>query len=168
MLDIIQPFFIKWDSSWPALCGAIYRLSVSPALAAIDLRERRLPNRLVLPAIPLALAGQAWAVLIDQTLWSRTASAVIATVLIFAFAVFANQRGQLGMGDAKLMAAMTLSLGWFTPLAPFLAMLASFVSAGGFVLVQAVRRRSALTGTIPLGPYLLLGNLIGVASLFVR
>ena len=167
MLNLIQPFAINWNASWPALIGIAYLVAVSPTLTAVDLRERRLPNRLVLPTIPIALAGQVCATMLDQTQWMRLASALIATVLVFAFGVFANLKGQLGMGDAKLMAAMTLSLGWFSALVPFVSILAGFVLAGGFVLVQTARMRTALNQSIPLGPHLLMGNLVGVASLFV-
>ena len=167
MFNLIEPQAIDWGVAWPALAGIAYLVAMSPALTTIDLRERRLPNRLVLPALPITMAGQAVAAALDASLWSRIAATLIAALLVFAFALFANVKGQLGMGDAKLMTAMTLSLGWFSPIAPFVAMLAGFVVAGGFVLVQTARMRTALSHRIPLGPYLLLGNLVGLASIFV-
>lgn len=167
MFNLIEPPAVDWGVAWPALAGIAYLVAMSPALTAIDLRERRLPNRIVLPALPITLVGQAMAGAIDASMWSRMAAALIAAILVFAFALIANVKGQLGMGDAKLMTAMTLSLGWFSPATPFVALLTGFLAAGGFVLVQAARMRPALAQSIPLGPYLLLGNLIGLASIFV-
>ena len=167
MFNLLEHRLIDWAVAWPALAGIAYLVAMSPALAAIDLRERRLPNRLVLPALPITLAGQLIAAALDASLWSRMASALISALLVFVFGVFASLRGQLGMGDAKLMAAMALSLGWFSPIAPFIALLTAFVAAGGFVLVQTVRMRLALAQSIPLGPYLLFGNLVGLVALFV-
>lgn len=167
MFNLIEPQVSDWGVAWPALAGIAYLVAMSPALTKVDMRERRLPNRLVLPALPITLAGQAIAAALDASMWSRLAATLIAAVLVFAFALFANVKGQLGMGDAKLMVAITLSLGWFSPIAPFVALLAGFVAAGGFVLVQTARMRTALTQSIPLGPYLLLGNLVGLASIFV-
>ena len=158
---------IEWASAWPALAGTAYLVAVSPRLTTIDLRERRLPNRLVLPAIPVTMAGQAVAAALGASDWNRPLSALVAAALVFAFGVFANVKGQLGMGDAKLMAAMTLSLGWFSPILPFVALLTAFVAAGGFVLLQTVRMRPALASSLALGPYLLLGNVVAAAALFI-
>ena len=113
------------------------------------------------------MAGQAVAAALGASGWNRPLSALVAAALVFAFGVFANVKGQLGMGDAKLMAAMTLSLGWFSPILPFVALLTAFVAAGGFVLLQTVRMRSALASSLALGPYLLLGNVVAAAALFV-
>ncbi|MEY4019430.1 MAG: hypothetical protein RLZZ590_730, partial [Actinomycetota bacterium] len=41
-----------------AWLGPIYLLTVAWPLTRIDLRERRLPNRLVVPAFPVTLLGQ--------------------------------------------------------------------------------------------------------------
>ena len=41
-----------------ALAGLAYLLAVSPRLAWIDARTRRLPNRIVVPGIGVALVGE--------------------------------------------------------------------------------------------------------------
>lgn len=41
-----------------AMSGTFYLLAVAWPLSKIDIREHRLPNRLVLPAFPISLVGQ--------------------------------------------------------------------------------------------------------------
>jgi leader peptidase (prepilin peptidase) / N-methyltransferase len=136
--------------------GIAYLFAVSWPLAVIDIRERRLPNRLVLPAIPAALAGQVLASLTGAPWWAMLYALATAAVA-FGLGLLANLRGGLGMGDVKLIAAMALSLGWFSPLAPIVGLSLAFVSAGVWLGFKILSKKASMGSSVALGPYLLVG-----------
>jgi leader peptidase (prepilin peptidase)/N-methyltransferase len=139
-----------------AFAGIAYLLAISWPLARIDIREHRLPNRLVLPAFPIAIAGQLIAsVILNQ--WINFGLALAAALIAFVIGLAANHWASLGMGDVKLISAISLSLGWFSFLAPLIAIVLGFVIASLVALVMITRRRASMGTNIALGPYLLAG-----------
>ena len=79
-----------------ALVPSLYLIAVAVPLAVIDVRQRRLPNRLVLPGIGLALLAQLVASAV-ASVWPILAlgvAFVLATVLVlFAFTLRKNRLG---------------------------------------------------------------------------
>lgn len=152
-----------------ALLGAVYLLAVAPRLAVIDWRERRLPNRLVLPGFAFAAAGQAIAVVLEPAAIDRTIAAIVVAGIGFAAALFANLRLGLGMGDVKLFGLIAFNLAWFSPLLVPLVWAVASVTGVVEVVGKAIKRKTMrLSGTIALGPHLLLGfAMAGVVALAV-
>lgn len=147
--------FENLSSLFSAL-GLGYLVLTAWPLAKTDILERRLPNKYVLPAFPITWIGQllagAFGAGFTNMLW-----ALIAAVVTFAFARLINRAGLLGMGDVKLMSAMALALGWYSPLLPIVALGLSFFIAGVVALALLVLKKIKLGGSMPLGPYLLAG-----------
>ena len=85
-------------------------------------------------------------------LWA--ALAMLATFLV---SLGVNRLGLLGMGDVKLMAVMSLALGWYSVSLPVLALLMSFLVAGIVALMLLMLGKIKLGGSMPLGPYLIAG-----------
>ena len=139
-----------------ALSGTVYLIAVTWTLSRIDIREHRLPNRLVLPAFPITLMGQVIASVISGT-WINLAIALSAAVIAFIVGLAANRWASLGMGDVKLISATSLSLGWFSFIAPLIAIVLAFVMASLVVLVLLAMRKTTLSSSLALGPYLLAG-----------
>ncbi len=142
--------------------GSIYLLAVAWPLARTDIREHRLPNKYTLPAIAIALITElvaAW--LGDQ--WFNFSLALICGVVAFGVSLLANRFATLGMGDVKLITAMSLCLGWFSPIAPVMAICIAFVIAGIIVLAKLALRKTRMGQSIALGPYLLIGFVIALA-----
>ena len=67
------------------------------ALARVDFREHRLPDRLTLPAIPIAVGMVAW---MNP---SALGFASTASVVLFAAGWVAHRVADLGLGDVKLL-----------------------------------------------------------------
>lgn len=142
-----------------AYLGIAYLAVVSLPLAIIDIRERRLPNRLVLPAIPVTIFGQAMVGATGGPWWPMLV-ALLAALLAFGVGLLANLRNGLGMGDVKLITAMALALGWFSPIAPITALALAFCAAGAWLLVKVMAKKANMGSSIALGPYLLVGFLM--------
>jgi leader peptidase (prepilin peptidase)/N-methyltransferase len=145
-----------------AWLGPAYLVAVAWPLARTDIREHRLPNKYTLPLVPIALIGQLAACLAGAD-WTRMAVALGWGVAAFAIGLGVNRMGTLGMGDVKLITGMSLSLGWFTPVAPLVALGAAFALATIVVLFLFVTRKARMGSSIPLGPYLLVGFVISLA-----
>lgn len=143
-------------SSLIASVGLIYLAIVSWPLAVIDIKQHRLPNKLVLPAFPITLLGQLISAVIFQT-WQNILIALASAVVMFALTLGINRLGLLGMGDVKLMSAMALGLGWFALWLPIAAMLFTFLAAGLVALGLLVFGKLKLGASMALGPYLLAG-----------
>jgi leader peptidase (prepilin peptidase)/N-methyltransferase len=139
-----------------AWLGPAYLLAVAWPLARTDMREHRLPNRLTLPLLPIALAGQVLAAIATGE-WSRIGVSLGWAVVAFVIGLGINRIGTLGMGDVKLITGMSLSLGWFTPVAPLIALCAAFAAATLVVLFLFATRKARMGSSIALGPYLLIG-----------
>lgn len=149
--------FENLSSLFSAL-GLGYLVLTAWPLAKTDILERRLPNKYVLPTFPITLLGQILAGLAGagfvNMLW-----ALLACVITFAISLTINRLGLLGMGDVKLMTAMALALGWFSPLLPLVALGLSFLLAGVVALLLLMRQKIKLGGSMALGPYLIAGFL---------
>ena len=142
----------------PAAVPAVYLAAVTPELVRIDLREHRLPNRIVLPgvAVGLASAGLSWAVTSVAPLVPLVAA--LATAGLFALLALG---GGVGMGDVKLaavigLASPTVVIALTAPLAAFLlgGVAASIVLLRGLVAGRGPEARRA---RLAFGPYLLAG-----------
>lgn len=121
-------------------------------IALIDLREHRIPNRIVLAATAICalLAGPA------TLRHSLPALGLVTTLLVLAFA----QPAALGMGDVKQALLIALALGAAATSALVLGL--ALAAVAGIVLVIA-QGRSALSAAMPLGPFLAAGATIALA-----
>ena len=146
-----------------AWLGPLYLLVVAWPLARTDIREHRLPNKYTLPLLPIALLGQVLAASFTGE-WSRLGVALGWAVVAFVVGLGINRMGTLGMGDVKLITGMSLSLGWFTPVAPLLALCAAFALATLVVVFLFAIRKARMGSSIALGPYLLVGFVIALGA----
>jgi prepilin peptidase CpaA len=110
-------------------------LSAILAVAAVsDLRTRRIPNWLTLPAIPVGVTAQA---MFGDGLWAGLAgfgAALAAFFLLFAV-------GAMGAGDVKLFAAV----GAFVGIRHLLVVFVMIGLAGGIAALIVAFRAGALT-----------------------
>jgi leader peptidase (prepilin peptidase)/N-methyltransferase len=129
---------------------AIYLAAVTPELIRVDLREHRLPNRMVVPGLLVGLvaAGLQWS-------WLPLAAGLAFGGLLLVLGL----TGGIGMGDVKL--ATLIGLASPTLAVAVAASLLSFLLGGMVALVVlALRGRGS---RIPFGPALLAGYWIAVA-----
>ena len=113
-------------------------LSAVLAVAAItDLRSRRIPNWLTLPAIPVGVTAQA---IFGDGIWAGLAG--FGAALAAFFVLFAV--GAMGAGDVKLFAAV----GAFVGIRHLLVVFVMIGLAGGIAAVFVAMRAGALERTL--------------------
>lgn len=135
---------------------AAWVLAVLAVLAAIDLRERLLPNRIVFPAMLGAILWQA-AFFPDRLGECLLAGIAAGGLLLLPTLV---QPGTVGMGDVKVAAFLGLVLGGDVIVALLAGSLASAPVALAMLFVGGAGARR---NTLPYGPFLALGA--GIALL---
>jgi leader peptidase (prepilin peptidase)/N-methyltransferase len=126
------------------------------AITRIDIEQRIIPNRILAPLAAAALILTA--IFEPHQLPERLIAASAAGGALFLIAL-AYPKG-MGMGDVKLLAVMGLVLG--RSVAP--ALLVALV-AGTLVGVVVIAKRGVVEGrrtTIPFGPFLALGGVVGL------
>ncbi|WP_324277148.1 A24 family peptidase [Blastococcus brunescens] len=147
-----------WSPDLPAW---VWFAAAGLLLAVIDLRERLLPNRILLPAgigaaVLLVLAAaldDAWPALLRAVL---AAGACFVVLLVMALLAPAG----LGMGDVKLAALLGLMLGWLGWPAVLLGLFLGFLLQAVIGLALLAVRRAGRRTELPFGPALLLGSLV--------
>jgi leader peptidase (prepilin peptidase)/N-methyltransferase len=150
--------YLEFDDVGQATVGAIFS-TLLLALVFTDIERRLLPDRIVLPGIVLA-AGLAW--LLPEmsaldTFYGGLVGLGIAVAFILASLPFGA--GAFGMGDAKLIFLLGILLG---PSSVVVAVFASTLSAGLFVVVLLASRRRRFGDYLPHGPFLVMGGLTGL------
>lgn len=150
------------DSSVGQLVTVLVLFAALVPLSVIDIERFRLPDRIVLPTLVVALILVIGVSLLDDAP-DQIRYALLGGAFYFGFLFIAHviyPRG-MGFGDVKLAAVMGLVVGWLggdyaQSIGLVLwAMLIGFVTGSivGMVLL-AMRRRST---AIPFGPFLALG-----------
>jgi leader peptidase (prepilin peptidase)/N-methyltransferase len=146
--------FVRFGLDEQGLFAAAF-VVVLGVLTVIDLEQRRLPNRIVLPGAAVALAAQ-MAMQPDRTLeWVLCA---IGAALFFFLPLLFYPSG-MGMGDVKLAFMLGAALGTSVALALLIACFA--VAFAGIVMIvrhgAAARKRA-----VPFGPFLAAGAVIAL------
>jgi leader peptidase (prepilin peptidase) / N-methyltransferase len=149
-----------WSPELPAwMCFAALAL----VLGVIDLRQKLLPNRLLLPGTAVTAALLTLAAALDDA-WPDLLRALLgggvsfAVLLVMALLVPTG----LGMGDVKLAALLGLVLGWLGWEAVLLGFFLGFVLQAVLGLVLLATRRAGRSTELPFGPALLTGTLLAV------
>lgn len=120
---------------------------VAVPVTIIDVRCRRIPDAIVLPAVVVALALRAvwgsstWAMLL---LWAMVAGAMLLGPAVI-------RPDGMGLGDVKLAVLLGACLGALACAAVLLALVAGAVGGGVWAMLHGTPLRDA---TIPFGPFL--------------
>jgi len=140
-----------------------YVAATAIPLIAIDIKQHRLPNKIVLPMIALAFLSQL-TLAIWTGAWASLGISIGLGLSVMVLGVVANYYNWIGMGDIKLLAGLTMVLSWFSILGAILltpiSLALGLVSA---VVAVALKRGK----TIPLGPSVLV-TFATIAALTIR
>ena len=138
---------------------AITLAAVLAAAVAHDLRARRIPNLLTLPAclgflvLRLALSGA-----------DGLISGLAGLGLGLALMLPAYGLGVMGGGDVKLAGLVGLVLGWHGWTALVVGAAAAFVLGAGYALGLVLLRRATRATHIAFGPWMIVGAVLGISA----
>ena len=119
-------------------------------LSRYDLEQRRIPDRIVLPAWLAVLVAN---IALHPSRWYEWVLASLGAAAFF-FLFVLIRRGALGMGDVKLALLIGAALGEDVVTALIVGTLASAAVA---LMIIAREGRAGAKRTIPLGPFLAAG-----------
>lgn len=129
-----------------------------------DARHRLILNRVIYPAIVLALLVSPVNQLLPGGIGDHVVSALVGAAVAggLFFVLVLVTGGGVGLGDAKLSFFMGAVLGFFPIFtSPILrALLYGIVLGGVIALLLLVSRRRGMRDYIPYGPYLCLGGIL--------
>jgi prepilin signal peptidase PulO-like enzyme (type II secretory pathway) len=146
-------YVIARTGSLGHLVGALWVTGSLAALSIIDFRVRRIPDPLVLAVLLWAPVQALW--LGYPSLSSIGLGLLVGGGLFLLLALL--QRGAMGMGDVKLVAALGAILGYPSIL---YGVLCGVVLGGAAALVLLASRRAGRKDPMAYGPYLALGGWI--------
>ena len=141
-------------------------------LAVVDLKVQRLPNHLLLPLYPWAVAVLGIAAAVGGTTGGTTSGSggadllraleAMAALYVCYYLLFFVSGGQVGFGDVKLAGLLGLLLGWLGWPHVVVGVLLGSVLAAVAAVVLLATRRAGRKDSLPLGPFLLAGALVAV------
>lgn len=151
-------FGLAWE-----LPAYLYLAAIGVALAAIDLDTRRLPDAIVLPsyAVGGALLGLASLAEHDGAAALRAVGGGAALWAFYLVLRVVKPSG-MGWGDVKLSGVLGGYLAWLSWGALVVGGFAGFLIGGVSGLLLIAAGRAGRKSTIPYGPYMLTGVLVGV------
>jgi leader peptidase (prepilin peptidase) / N-methyltransferase len=145
----------------PQLVLLGYLCATTEELSRIDVREQRLPNRLVLPGFTFAALAIVWS-------WLSTGASVHAPLVsacgYFVGMLVLNRAGGVGMGDVKLAGVLGAAAGGLGPFVALASPAVAFLSGGIAALVALFGAGVGALHRIPFGPFMLFGFWFAVAA----
>lgn len=153
-VPLIGAAFVRFGAGSRFAVAAFF-IATLCLLASIDIAERRIPNRVVLPAAVVILVAQT-AFFPERALEWVLAALAAAIFLLVPLLVFP---AGVGMGDVKLMLLLGAALGSAVATALVVGSLAAAAYAA-FLLVRS--RGNARRSAFPFGPFLAFGALVAL------
>jgi leader peptidase (prepilin peptidase)/N-methyltransferase len=144
--------------------GVVYAgfLAGSGALAVIDARTKRLPNRIMYPLYGFGAVGLTLASAIGHEWWRLIVAVAAAALLYGLFWVLWFFRG-IGYGDVRLIGLIGFYMGWIGPSAVEVATLLGTLSACVYYVGKMLLRKATRKTELAFGPYLIAGSWAALA-----
>jgi leader peptidase (prepilin peptidase)/N-methyltransferase len=146
-----------------SLLPLVYLAVATIPLVLVDLREHRLPNKIVLPFTALSFITVIVVNVANQS-WLNLLLAVGLPFTWFIIGIVLNYFDVIGMGDVKFLTALLLAVGVYSPLIALLIIpLAALLSI--VAIVYVIMLKAPVGTSVPLGPWLLLSTWLVVGVL---
>jgi leader peptidase (prepilin peptidase)/N-methyltransferase len=135
-----------------AVMPLVYLAVMAIPLITIDIREHRLPNKIILPFIVMGVVTDLVASFIGGEWW-RLGLALAVAFGIGIAGIVANYFDLIGMGDIKLFFGSALVIGWFSWWLPLVMVAVTLIVGIVATLYVLIIRKANAETSVPLGPY---------------
>lgn len=139
-----------------AYIPVVYLLLVGIPIIYIDLREKRIPNKLVLPATGALIITTLVLPFITGD-WLKTLLTILIAFAVFSLLTYFSFRGWIGMGDVKLVTTMGLAVSAFALINwawLLLIAIGTTLLVIGYKLLTNFLLHTKLPKSIPVAPYI--------------
>lgn len=140
------------------LLPIVFATGIALYITLIDLRELRIPNRILLPGLSITLVVMLSVSLVEQQISQFFLALLggISSVAIFFCIHLVSPKG-LGMGDVKFAGLIGAALSWISFPSGLLGLGIAFVISACFSTFIFIFRNSKFKRVIPFAPFMLLG-----------
>ena len=138
----------------PLIVRAVYLVAYA-AIFVIDVRTRRIPNRITYPLLALGLVAR------PDGLGLPPLANVIGALACFLLFGALTLRGWMGMGDAKLGAVIVLASG---PVVGAVALWLAFALGAAVGVALLLGGRASRRSAVPFGPFLAVGGALAILA----
>jgi leader peptidase (prepilin peptidase)/N-methyltransferase len=155
---------VGWRVGWTPILGAwAYLTAVCLVLGYVDARTRLLPTQLIAPSYAVVAALVVAAALADESV-DGLRGAVLGWLVMggFYFVMWRVGPPGLGYGDVRLSGLLALCLGYLGWGPLLTGLYSGFLLGGATSAALIVARRVTLKTSIPFGPFMMLGALVGL------
>ena len=138
--------------------GVVYAgfLAGSGALAVIDARTKRLPNRITYPLFAFGVVGLTLASWVGHEWW-RLLVAAVAAALCYGLFWLLWFFGGMGFGDVRLIGVIAFYLGWIGIAAVETGVVLGTLAASLYHVGKLLLRKASRKSELAFGPYLIGG-----------
>ncbi|HTJ72038.1 MAG TPA: A24 family peptidase [Actinospica sp.] len=138
--------------------GVVYAgfLAGSGALAVIDMRTKRLPNRIMYPLFAFGVVGLTLASWLGHEWW-RLLVAAVAAALCYGLFSLLWFFGGMGYGDVRLIGVIGFYLGWAGIATVEAGVLLGTLVAAFYHVGKVLIRKATRKTELAFGPYLVAG-----------
>nr|NCW97043.1 hypothetical protein [Actinomycetota bacterium] len=129
-------------------------------LSLVDIREMRIPNRILFPGILITSLTILSVALLRMDLW-RAILAIFGGVISAAtfFMIHLLKPKGLGMGDVKFAGLIGIALSWISFPSGLIGLGIAFIASSIYSILVFVVKRDRFQRIIPFAPFMLLGLL---------
>ncbi|WP_186313689.1 A24 family peptidase [Paenarthrobacter nicotinovorans] len=149
---------MDWLTATALTVAFVGAAAVGVWVSITDLCEKRIPDKVLLPAYPAGLALLCLASA-SSGRWTAFLGAVagMAALWVLFYLIGAIRPGHLGFGDVKLAGFLGMFLGYIHWSLLFWGIALAFLVGAAAAVVLLARNKATLTTAIPLGPCLVIG-----------
>jgi leader peptidase (prepilin peptidase)/N-methyltransferase len=157
---VLLPFV--YSNTWLVLCAWQVFTIIGLALTLIDARHKKLPNGLTIGLLVIVLVLLGTDSLLSGS-FAEFKRAILISCLTFSLflAISLVSNGGLGMGDVKFLASISLLSGYISGFTVYVSIMIALVLASVFSIYQVIVKGAGRKTSIPLGPFLYFGAVLG-------
>lgn len=151
------------DAHVSVLIAYLFLGALCVAVAAIDLKIHKIPNRFLFPSFGISGVLLSLATVFGGD-WLDLGRALGCALLGYGLFYLLSLTGGMGLGDVKFAAILGAYCGWLGWSTAGNALILGFITGGVWALILVIARRAHRQTAIAFGPWLCVGGVLGILT----